>query len=83
MIHFINLVSEETPNEGDSSLEEVAIIKQKRKFDAIQDEASAAEENVAKKIKFEEWVGSDQSSFEAPRFFVQTFCMYRYIVIRL
>jgi hypothetical protein len=53
LIHFLNIVSEESPEEGDS-LQEVAIIKQKRKFDAIHDEGTAAEENVSKKIKFEE-----------------------------
>lgn len=55
LIHFFNIVSEESPEEGDS-LQEVAIIKQKRKFDAIHDEGTATEENVSKKIKFEEWV---------------------------
>jgi hypothetical protein len=52
LIHFLNIVSEESPEEGDS-LQEVAIIKQKRKFDAIH-EGTATEENVSKKIKFEE-----------------------------
>jgi len=40
-------------NENDTSIEVVTIIKQKRKFDEIQEDA-IAEETVAKKIKFEE-----------------------------